>query len=97
MSFSCREDFLSHVDAEHGGLQRYRNAFFSLAALLPHVVRGQEWRAILGNFSEFISRASKDWENFTPDMKEAYSAANDGSHDIAQPVSFALAYIGPKT
>ena len=86
MSFSCREDFLSHVDAEHGGLQRYRN-----------VVRGQEWRAILGNFSEFISRASKDWENFTPDMKEAYSAANDGSHDIAQPVSFALAYIGPKT
>ena len=73
-TFPCREDFIAHVDAEHGGLQRYRNAFFSLASLLPHVVRGQEWRMVLGNFTEFISRAAKDWENFTPEMREALSS-----------------------
>ena len=76
-NFLCREEFIAHVEAEHGGLQRYRNAFFALASLLPHVVRGQEWRMIVANFSEFISRAAKDWECFTPAMTQA-SRSEDG-------------------
>lgn len=40
--FCTREDFLRHVNEKHGGLQRYRNAFFSLLALQPYEVRGQE-------------------------------------------------------
>ena len=59
-----------HVAAEHGGLQRYRNALFSLLSLQPYVVKGQEWRAIAANFSEFSTRAAMDWENFTPWMDE---------------------------
>ena len=30
---------------------------------------GQEWRAIVGNFSEFYARGALDWVNFTEDMK----------------------------
>ena len=36
--------------------------------LAPHVVGGQEWRAIVANFAEFYSRSATDWENFTPEM-----------------------------
>ena len=44
--FEHRVDLLAHIDAVHGGLQRYRNAFLSLEALCPHVVTGQEvWLA----------------------------------------------------
>jgi hypothetical protein len=28
-AFLKREDFIDHVNTEHGGLQRYRNALFS--------------------------------------------------------------------
>ena len=68
--FLKREDWLAHVVAEHGGLQRYRNALFSLLSLQPYVVKGQEWRAIAANFSEFFARAALDWDNFTPQMNE---------------------------
>ena len=50
-------------------MQRYRNALFSIISLLPYVVRGQEWRAVQGNFSEFFARSAMDWENFTPEME----------------------------
>lgn len=72
--FCCREDWLKHVNEEHGGLQRYRDALFTLLSLSPYVVKGQEWRAILQNFSEFFARSSLDWENFTPEMQEAMAS-----------------------
>ena len=50
-AFLKREDWLAHVDAEHGGLQRYRNALFSVLSLRPYVVKGQEWRAVQANFA----------------------------------------------
>ena len=59
--FIRREEWLDHVNEEHGGLQRYRNALFSQLALSPYVVKGQEWRAILANFSEFFARSAMDW------------------------------------
>ena len=65
------EDWLHHTMDEHGGLQRYRNALFSMLSLKPYAVTGQEWRAVVGNFSEFFARSAMDWESFTPDMKEA--------------------------
>ena len=40
--FKHRTDLLVHIDAEHGGLQRYRNAVLCLESLSPHVVSGQE-------------------------------------------------------
>ena len=68
--FLRREDWLRHVDEEHGGLQRYRNALFSQLALSPYVVKGQEWRAIVANYSEFFARSAMDWENFTTRMEQ---------------------------
>ena len=50
-------------------MQRYRNALFSILSLLPYVVRGQEWRAVQANFSEFFARSAMDWEYFTPEME----------------------------
>ena len=72
--FYRREDWLQHVDEEHGGSQRYRNAYLSLMQLSPHVVSGQECRAIVANFAEFYSRSATDWENFTPDMVAALNS-----------------------
>ena len=69
-AFVKREDLLAHIDAEHGGLQRYRNALFATLSLLPYVVKGQEWRAVQANFSEFFARSAMDWEWFTPEMDE---------------------------
>ena len=69
--FIRREDWLDHVNIEHGGLQRYRNALFSQLALSPYVVKGQEWRAILANFSEFFARSAMDWENYSPQMEQS--------------------------
>ena len=51
--FEHRADLLGHIDAVHGGLQRYRNAFLSLEALCPHVVTGQEVRFVLGGHLVF--------------------------------------------
>ena len=41
-----------------------------MLSLQPYVVKGQEWRAIAANFSEFFARAALDWDNFTPQMNE---------------------------
>ena len=68
--FAQREDFVKHVNDEHGGLQRYRNALFCLLALKPYIVKGQEWRSILANLSESYSRSAMDWEGFTDKMQE---------------------------
>ena len=67
--FNTRGDLLAHVDAVHGGTQRYRNAYLTLRSLSPCVVKGQEWRAVLGNYSEFFARSALDWERLTPDME----------------------------
>ena len=80
-AFLRREDFLAHVDAEHGGLQRYRNALFSMLSLLPYVVKGQEWRAVQANFSEFFARSAMDWEYFTPEMEEHLASPGGLSAD----------------
>ena len=77
VGFLNREEWLEHVNKTHGGLQRYRNALFSLLSLKPYVVRGQEWRACIANFSEFFSRAALDWEHFTPQM-HSKAASDDG-------------------
>ena len=69
--FPCRSEWVKHLDAMHGGRQRYRNAWLSLMQLKPYIVSGQEWRAITANYSEFYSRAATDWENFTPEMQAA--------------------------
>ena len=66
--FVMREDLMQHVNEVHGGWQRYRNAYFCLAALQPHVVRGQEVRATVANASEFYARSALDWEEPTPEM-----------------------------
>ena len=71
VGFHCREEWEAHVNAEHGGLQRYRNAVFSLQALTPYVVTGSEWRAVVANFAEFYARSSVGWDGFTPDMIES--------------------------
>ena len=44
--FCTREDFVRHVNDKHGGLQRYRNALFSMVSLQPYAIQGQEWRAV---------------------------------------------------
>ena len=72
--FNTKEEWQEHVDEQHGGSQRYRNALFSLSALQPHVVSGQEWRAIVANYAEFLARATLDWSCFTPDMKDGLAS-----------------------
>ena len=42
VAFRFREELLDHIDEVHGGLQSYRNAFFHLESLCPHVVVGSE-------------------------------------------------------
>ena len=44
--FEHRDAFIAHVDAVHGGLQRYRNACWFLESLCPHVVTAQEVRVV---------------------------------------------------
>ncbi|CAK0887182.1 unnamed protein product [Prorocentrum cordatum] len=68
--FAFREDWKKHVDDEHGGVQRYRNALFSSLSLKPYVVKGEEWRAIVANYAEFYARAAVDWEKPTERMRE---------------------------
>ena len=66
--FAFREDWTTHVDEEHGGVQRLRNALFSLLSLKPYVVQGEEWRAIVANYAEFYARSAVDWEKPTARM-----------------------------
>ena len=40
--FYHRQAWLAHVESEHGGLQRYRNAWLSHMQLRPYTVSGQE-------------------------------------------------------
>ena len=53
--FISREDWLRHVNEEHGGLQRYRNAMLCLLSTKPYAVTGQEWRAAVATYSESVS------------------------------------------
>ena len=69
--FISREDWLRHVNEVHGGLQRYRNAMFCLLSTKPYAVTGQEWRAVVAKYSEFMARSAMDWERF--------NACDDGS------------------
>ena len=69
--FHCRDEWLKHLDDEHGGRQKYRNAWLAFMQLFPYVVSGQEWRAIVANFSKFYTRSATDWEKFTPAMLSA--------------------------
>ena len=82
VDFLCREDWLRHLDEKHGGRQRYRDACLSFAQLAPQVVSGQEWRAIVANFTEFYTRAATDWEKFTPCMQKACSAGQQIAPDM---------------
>ena len=72
--FTSREAWLEHLNEHHGGRQRYRDAYLSLAQLAPYIVSGQEWRVIVANFSEFYSRSARDWEKFTPEMQHALAS-----------------------
>ena len=67
VSFSDRASFVDHVEKQHGGLQRYRNAYLCLSSMLPHVVKGQEIRSYVQSFSEFHARAAMDWEGLGED------------------------------
>ena len=75
--FMTREEWLVHVNEEHGGLQRFRNTLFSVLQLKPYKVTGQEWRASVANFSECFARSTLDWEKFTPEM-QAQAASEEG-------------------
>ncbi len=81
-NFSCVEAFRVHVDAVHGGLQRYRHVVLHLLSLRPFVLTPVWSRAIISNFSEFYARASLDWQNFTDDMEAALQSSHglDGAH-----------------
>ena len=63
------KDYRYDVDNERVGMQRYRNAYLAHMQLAPHVVSGQEWRAIVANFAEFFGRSATDWEKPTDEMK----------------------------
>ena len=80
LAFLRREDWQVHVDAEHGGVQRYRNALFALLSLSPYKVHGSEWRAAIGNFAEFQARSAVAWDAFTPKME-----ATLANGDMLQP------------
>ena len=70
VGFRVREELLVHIDAAHGGLQRYRNAYLHLESLWPHVVVGSEALrlrlvpdvAFYPNYAEFLRRSAMDWE-----------------------------------
>ena len=66
--FICKGDWLEHVNKEHGGEQRYRNALFALESLCPHKTIGQEMRLIIGNFTEFYTRGAMGWGGFSEEM-----------------------------
>jgi len=61
VSFTMESEACAHFDVFHGGLKRYREEFLCLEACRPHVVKGEEWRHILANFSEFSTQAAKSW------------------------------------
>ena len=52
--FEHRDAFIAHVDAVHGGLQRYRNACWFLESLCPHVVTAQEVRVVCFTVLEIV-------------------------------------------
>ena len=60
-SFRNESAALAHISQHHGGLQRYRESFLSLEACQPHEVKGEEWRRILANFSEFSTQSARTW------------------------------------
>ena len=74
--FAFREDLHAHIDAVHGGIQRYRNVECALLSLAPHVVKCQQWRFMLSSYAEFMSRTETDWQHPTESMREQMS--NDG-------------------
>ncbi|CAJ1346009.1 unnamed protein product, partial [Effrenium voratum] len=47
---------------QHGGLQRYRNAFLHMESLCPHVVTGSEVRYNVGNYAELLRSSAMDWD-----------------------------------
>ena len=49
--FCSASAFREHLDRAHGGEQRYRDAWFSMVALRPHVVTGFEMRRVVENFA----------------------------------------------
>ncbi|CAJ1413970.1 unnamed protein product [Effrenium voratum] len=64
--FASRGELLAHIDAQHGGLQRYRNAFLRMESLCSHVVTGSEVRHYVGNYAEFLRSSAMDWDQQKP-------------------------------
>ena len=64
--FASRGELLAHIDAQHGGLQRYRNAFLHMESLCSHVVTGSEVRHYVGNYAEFLRSSAMDWDQQKP-------------------------------
>ncbi|CAJ1441410.1 unnamed protein product [Effrenium voratum] len=64
--FASRGELHAHIDAQHGGLQRYRNAFLHMESLCPHVVTGSEVRYYVGNYAEFLRSSAMDWDQQKP-------------------------------
>eukprot|EP00969_Alexandrium_andersonii_P152060 6724255-Alexandrium_andersonii.AAC.1 len=42
-----------------------------MIALKPYAAKGEEWRAVVENYSEFYARSAVDWERPTAHMREA--------------------------
>ena len=54
----CSEHLLTtHVNEEHGGIEKYRHAFLCEEACQGHEVTGEEWRMILASFAEFSTQS----------------------------------------
>ena len=70
------EDFVSHADNIHGGVQRYRHKVLHLLSLRPFMLTPTMSRAITANFAEFYSRGSLDWRNFSDEMKAALESSS---------------------
>ena len=85
----CSEDFddraawLEHVNSDHGGLQRYRNAMLALQSLSPHVVVGSEVRHYVSNYATFLRSSSMDWELPLRRLKQV---GLEDSHDFPRRV-----------
>ena len=50
-SFPNERAWLDHVNAAHGGKQRFRSTWLSLERLQPHRVSPQEQRALIADFA----------------------------------------------
>ena len=69
LAFRSEAILVTHINEEHGGVEKYRQLFLCEEACQGHEVMGEEWRMILANFAAFQTQSATSWDDLNDMVK----------------------------